>query len=257
MKMKYIIGFIAIVTIYSCSTISSKQELQDVKDALEVSFYTTDSIQIYGDFYKVGKEAKTIILFHQARSNARGEYESIANRLYEKGYNVLAIDQRSGGQLYGSYNRTIANFEHNNYSYCDAYSDLSAAIDYVATLGFEGKKIIWGSSYSAALVIKLGAERPNDVRGVLAFSPASGDPMDGCSPETYFEQVKVPLLVLRPDREAEYESVKAQLKSVKSFGFSTYIAENGVHGSSMLVESRTNSNTDKTWEVVEDFIENL
>ena len=258
--MKYIIGIVVVITTICCSNKSSKTELvevQEVSEGSEVAFYTKDSVQVFGDFFEVGKEATTIILFHQARSNARGEYDRIAKRLYKKGYNVLAIDQRSGGQLYGNYNRTIVKFEINNFSYCDAYSDIVAAVDFINVSGFGTKKIIWGSSYSAGLAIKFGAERPKEVIGILAFSPASGEPMVDCKPESYFEQIEVPLLILRPGKEAGYESVKTQLGLAKSFGFQTYIAENGMHGSSMLLESRTKSNTDKTWEIVEGFIQNL
>lgn len=255
--MKYIIGFITILTINACSTISSKQELREVKDTMEVNFYTSDSIQVFGDFYKVGKEATTIILFHQARSNARGEYEHIANRLHKKGYNVLAIDQRSGGQLYGSYNRTVAKFSSKNYTYCNAYLDLEGALKFLNESGLDNKVIVWGSSYSAALVVKLATNHPDEINGVLAFSPASGEPMEGCSPNELFSEIKTPLMILRPAQEAEYESVKNQLELAKANGIKTYIAIGGVHGSSMLVESRTKANTDQTWAAVYGFITSL
>lgn len=257
MKMKYLIGFVALLIINSCGNTNVEKEPINEKENHEVSFYTSDSVKIYGEFLKVGKEATTIMLFHQAGSNAKGEYDSIAKVLYKKGYNVLAIDQRSGGQLYGSYNRTIAGFKANSYTYCDVYSDMEATIDFLIIEGFNGHKIAWGSSYSAALVIRLAANRPKDVQGVLAFSPASGSPMEGCRPESSFGSIKVPLLILRPDREAEYESVKTQLELAQKHGFKTYISENGVHGSSMLVDSRTKSSTQKTWYIVNEFNSNL
>lgn len=76
----------------------------------EISFLTADSIEIYGGFFEGSPQSSTILLFHQGGSTARGEYADIIPRLSSLEYHVLAIDQRTGGQRYGSYNRTVANF---------------------------------------------------------------------------------------------------------------------------------------------------
>jgi hypothetical protein len=69
----------------------------------EVRFETSDGITVFGDLYanSSGKTAPIILLFHQGASEARGEYTVIAGRLLEIGYNVLAIDQRMGGDRFG------------------------------------------------------------------------------------------------------------------------------------------------------------
>ena len=66
----------------------------------QVSFEAADGVRVFGDIYRSadGELAPVILLFHQAGSDARGEYTHIAIRLMENGYNVLAIDQRSGGE---------------------------------------------------------------------------------------------------------------------------------------------------------------
>ena len=61
-------------------------------------------------------------------------------------------------------------------------------------------------------------------------------------------------MVLRPDKEMEYESVKSQFALAKENQHTTYISENGVHGSSMLVENRTKYDTSKTWKAVHEFL---
>jgi alpha-beta hydrolase superfamily lysophospholipase len=223
----------------------------------EISFLSTDNTTIYGDLYKTDKEATTILLFHQARSNARGEYGEIAQKLVKKGYNVLAIDQRSGGQLYGSYNRTAVNITLTRINYCDVYPDLEKALELIISKGYTGKKIVWGSSYSGALAIQLANNRPDDIDGILAFSPASGGPMKACNPNEYFEKLEVPLLVLRPKKEMEVESAKKQYDLASKYGHQTYTAENGVHGSSMLVENRVKADVQKNWDVVLDFIDKV
>ncbi len=227
----------------------------------EVSFYTADSLKIFADLYEQDKAGTTILLFHQGGSNARGEYAPIIPRLLEKGYNILAVDQIAGGQVHGSYNRTIAirpnHTMRDNYTYCAAYDNLQTALDYVIDQGFTGKKVLWGSSYSAALVIQLGVERPDDVAAVLGFSPASGDPMEGCNPESYIEAISLPLLVTRPKSEMEYESVQTQHALAESLGHTVHIADPGSHGSSMLVAERSGGEVEATWEVVWAFLEEV
>ncbi|MEQ8423951.1 MAG: alpha/beta hydrolase, partial [Cyclobacteriaceae bacterium] len=224
------------------------------QDSSEISYYTSDSVRIFGDLYEVNKNAASVLLFHQGGSNSRAEYKAIIPELNQQGFNVLTIDQRTGGQLYGAYNRTVAEFALNRYGYCDAYPDLEGALDYLINVGFSGNKILWGSSYSAALVIQLAHKRQDDVTAVLAFSPASGDPMEGCQPEEYFSDLQAPLLVLRPASEMEYDHVKQQFELAQETGHETYIADPGVHGSSMLVSERIKGDAAQNWGVVNSFL---
>nr|WP_299385320.1 hypothetical protein [Allomuricauda sp.] len=255
----------ALVLLGSCKN-EPKPEAQpepvpEPKLGREISFYTPDSIQIIGDLYEQDKQGKTILLFHQGGSNTRGEYAPIIPRLLEEGYNILAIDQRVGGQYYGSYNRTLANIPTHGfgdgYGYCDAYNNLESALDYVLNSGFTGDKIIWGSSYSASLGIQLANNRQQDISGVLAFSPASGNSMKDCLPNGYFETIEIPLLILRPPHEMERETSKLQSEMAKVHGHKTFVPEHGVHGSSMLVTERVGADVYKTWEVVLSFLSNI
>lgn len=227
----------------------------------EINFYTPDSIQIIGDLYQADKAGAVILLFHQGGSNARGEYGPIIPRLLDMGYNILATDQRSGGQYYGQYNRTLAGVADHTYgepyTYCDAYNNLEGALNYILSEGFTGPKILWGSSYSAALVIQMGSKRPDDIAGVLAFSPASGDPMEGCNPFPYLETIAVPLLIVSPPSEMNREGTKRQFELAAKYGHKTFTPEHGVHGSSMLVESRVGHDVSKTWEVVSKFLSTI
>ena len=60
---------------------------------------------------------------------------------------------------------------------------------------------------------------------------------------------------LRPGREMEIESVEKQMALAEQFQHQTYVAENGVHGSSMLVSERVKGEVDTHWQVVEQFLE--
>lgn len=255
MKMQQVFGIIGIVLCVALSgCVENKNAATESSSSKEVNFVTADSVQIIADLYESNKTAPTILLFHQGGSNARAEYGTIIPRLMEKGYNIIAVDQRRGGQRYGSYNRTIARMPESNFSYCDAYADLDGALDFLIQSGFSGSKILWGSSYSAALAIKLANNRHETVDAVLAFSPASGGPMEGCRPDEYFETLQVPLLLLRPKREMEIPSAQAQFELARENNHQVYIAENGVHGSSMLVAKRVKAEVAENWQIVESFI---
>jgi len=89
------------------------------------------------------------------------------------GFNCAAVDQRSGGDVNGVENETHARAAKagKNTSYLDAYQDMEAALAYFRAEHAKGKLIVWGSSYSASLVLKLAAEHPDAIDGVVAFSP--------------------------------------------------------------------------------------
>ncbi len=90
---------------------------------------------------------------------------------------------------------------------------------------------------------------------MLAFSPAAGGPLADCSPNERAATLLPPALILRPDTEASIESVADQLALFAEHGHQTYVAEGGVHGSSMLDASRTSADPAQTWTTVLTFIE--
>lgn len=219
----------------------------------EVTMETEDGVTVHGDLYAHdgARDGPLVLLFHQGGSNARAEYEPLVARLSERGYHALAIDQRRGGDRLGGTNRTVDALGDAAYSYCDAAPDLEAALTFVRAEGFTGPLVAWGSSYSGALALRLAVEHPDAIRGVLAFSPASSA-MDGCEPQT--EALAVPALVLRPSGEMEVASVVEQFERFAREGLQTYVADDGVHGSSMLNPGRVDGDVEPTWAVVLQFI---
>ncbi|MEO9802144.1 MAG: alpha/beta hydrolase [Reichenbachiella sp.] len=113
-----------------------------------------------------------IILYHQA-GWSRGEYQEIAPTLNQLGFNCMAVDQRSGKAVNNVENRTFISARQlmKETKYIDALPDMNAAVNHAREFLAKGDLIIWGSSYSAALVLKIAGDRPNDIAGVLAFSP--------------------------------------------------------------------------------------
>jgi pimeloyl-ACP methyl ester carboxylesterase len=137
------------------------------------TFKAEDGVQITADLYLTHPDTSTfIILFHQANWS-RGEYLEIAPILNAMGYNCMAIDQRSGGSVNGIPNKTKTSAEKamKGTQYIDAIPDMKAAISYAKANFASGKLIIWGSSYSSALVLKIAGDMPNEIDGALAFSP--------------------------------------------------------------------------------------
>jgi alpha-beta hydrolase superfamily lysophospholipase len=135
-----------------------------------VTLTASDGVRVYGDFYSAASNTRPyILLFHQAGSN-KAEYAPIAPLLVRLGFNCLAIDQRSGGGMWGHQNETVRHLGREA-GYIDALKDLEAALAWARSQSNNGRVLVWGSSYSAALVFPLAASHQPEVSGVLAFSP--------------------------------------------------------------------------------------
>lgn len=221
----------------------------------EVTFKATDGSTVYAEelVADAGKSAPLIMLFHQAGANGRAEYENTAPRFQSAGYSVLLVDLRSGGDRFGGTNRTVE-ARGDSTGYCEAYPDMEATVNYAELQGYSGPVFAAGSSYSAGLVIKLGAEYGSMLNGVIAFSPASGGPMKDCNANGYAATSKTPTMVVRPGREMQHDSVKAQFALFEQEGHTMYVHSEGVHGASTLDPMRAKDGTDGTWKAVMAFL---
>ena len=200
-----------------------------------------------------GREGPVVLLFHQGGGNARGEYRSIAPRLIAEGFSVITFDIRGGGDRFDAVNRVPTS---DDFRYCAAIPDVDAAVDLARADGFVGPLAVWGSSYSATLVLHVAAAR-SDVDAVLSFSPAAGEPMDDCqpvSPAALLARRQTPLLVLRPAREAAQPRLADQLRTFRETGIAVHVSDPGAHGSSMLDADRTGSDVSADWSVVLAFL---
>jgi len=135
-----------------------------------ITFPSLDGLEITADLFHVADDAPVFVLCHQARYN-RTEHTETAKALMTRGYNCLATDQRSGGELHDQENETAnrAKAQGLPMSYLDAEPDIIAAVNYMAEK-YQQQVILVGSSYSAALGLKVAKENPN-VKAVLSFSP--------------------------------------------------------------------------------------
>lgn len=222
----------------------------------EITFKTEDNVELFGDIYLRNQSKITpfILAFHQGGHNARAEYSPFVERLLLQGFNVITMDQRRGGNRFGGENRTLAKLGDKQYSYCDAYPDIIATYTYLKSQGYNGKKVLWGSSFSSALVMKAALELKENVHGVIAFSPSSGDPLKDCLPEMYADKITQAMIVFRPPNEIHYASVYKQYLLFKEKNINIHILQNAVHGSSALNRHRVKGPVEDNWDIVNNFL---
>jgi pimeloyl-ACP methyl ester carboxylesterase len=211
----------------------------------------SDGVRVYG----IKREPKAsavgiILLFHQASSSA-GEYDPIAPRLVDMGFATLAIDQRSGGKLYGP-NRTVAELGRSE-SYLAAERDLDAAAAWAQKTYPRVPVILWGSSYSASLVFVTAANRQGEIAKVLAFSP--GEYFEGkLEVAKVAKRVTAPIFVDSAADKEEIDAAKVILAASPSTVKVQYVPAHGVHGSSTLRKDKDPDGYDENWRAVEAFL---
>src|ERR1700758_1364020 len=91
-----------------------------------VTLQAHDGVPVAGLVYEARQPKGIILLFHQAGSS-KAEYATIAPRLAAAGFTALAIDQRSGGTLYGP-NETVSRLGKPA-TYEGAKADLGGGLD--------------------------------------------------------------------------------------------------------------------------------
>ncbi len=207
----------------------------------EVVATAADGVRVHGQawFADLGDDAPLLLLFHQARSNGRGEYGPLVGWLNEAGFRVVAWDQRSGGGYHGGRNRTVADNGGRSSDYCAAYPDLEAALDYARRTWHPRRLAVWGSSYSGALVFALAAGHEEAIDALVAFSPALGGWSRACVPDRPWTRLRMPAHVFWPESEYAYDSVRRLAAGMRAAGVAVTVVKNGIHGSSMLVDERT------------------
>ncbi|MBB5233220.1 serine aminopeptidase domain-containing protein [Deinococcus budaensis] len=199
----------------------------------EVTFRAADGVAVYGDLWAVrGRGVPLVLLFHQTQSN-RAEYATVGPRLARAGCAALAIDQRVGGTMFGRENRT-GRALYPDVAYEQAWPDLEGALRWARRRDPGGPVIVWGSSYSASLALRLAARHPREVAAVLAFSPGEYVARDRSLTLRAAAGVHVPLLIaaMRGHEEAQARRLLAASPSERR---RLYVSGTPlVHGALML-----------------------
>lgn len=198
-----------------------------------VVLHSSDAVTIYGTLTPSRPHNdKVLLLFHQARAN-RHEYDSLIAGFNKLGYDTLAIDQRSGGDLFGGHNETVQRLGKSA-DYLDAAPDLDATLAWAKRKHY-GKIIAVGSSYSSTLVILLAAKHPPGLTAIASFSP--GEYFDNKNLiKDAAAKVTIPFYITTdPDEAANVTDV---LRNAHGSNIVYYQPQAGVHGASTLVQSR-------------------
>ena len=220
---------LSLTLLFATHAFSQTAAPADSNAKAETSFQSTtfpseDGLEITGELYQASDDKKQpfIVLCHQA-GWSRGEYREIAPKLVELGFNCLAIDQRSGGGVNDVPNETAkkAKAAKKPAEFADAEQDVVAALKWARANQADGKVLVWGSSYSSALALRIAGEHPELVDGVLAFAPGEyfirfGKPKDWISRSA--RKIKVPTFITSaknefPRWEAIYNAIPADSKS--------------------------------------------
>jgi len=231
--------------------------LSYASESTVISFKSADNILITADTYFSHPTNTTpvIILFHQAGSS-RGEYNEIAPRLNQLGFNCIAVDLRSGEYSRGKDNETAMHASNAGLStnYADALPDVIAALQYARKQYKPSKVIAWGSSYSASLVLKVAGDYPQLIDAVLAFSPGEYFSHIGKS-KTWIrdstKNIKVPTFITSSKDEADsWNFIYLAIPSKTKTGFIPETA--GRHGSRALWNKYDDS--EDYWQAVSEFL---
>lgn len=219
-----------------------------LKAQTTVHFPSKDGLLITADLYQVGKDKPYMVLCHLA-GLSRGEYKDTAKKLNQLGYNCLALDARSGNEVFGITNETAqrARDQHKPTEYLDAEQDILAAIDYTDSLSGDNGVILFGSSYSAALALKIGTDNPK-VKRVIAFSPGEyfGEQLQL---KEYIKDFHKPLFVTSAKKEApQVTELTEHIKGVNQF----IPQQEGAHGSIALWE--TTPGHEEYWQALQAFL---
>lgn len=215
-----------------------------------------DGVKVFGEVWRAGGAHPPIILaFHQAGSS-HAEYAPLAPRLNAAGFTVLAIDQRSGGNAFGGTNQTVAVLGRST-SYDAALQDLAAALAWGKAAAGGAPVLIWGSSYSAALVFQLAAQNPGAISAVLAFSPGEyltrGDAVRMAAPK-----VLVSVFITQASDRDEIQTARSILEQIASTDKTQFIpAKGGVHGSATLMLDKNSAGAEENWQAVLRFLNHV
>ena len=221
-----------------------------------ISFASDDQLEVSADLYIAHPDtAPLIVLFHQARWS-RGEYLEIAPKLNALGFNCIAVDQRSGNTVNNVDNLTAqrATAAGKPTDFKAALPDMMAAIAYAKTHHAKGKLILWGSSYSSALVLKIAGDHPQIADAALAFAPGEYFGQKGYIASSA-SNITMPVFITSAKSEKDnwwpiYQSIPDNKQADNKRYFLPESAGN--HGSRALWEQFEDSS--QYWTAVESFL---
>lgn len=252
--MRGALAALALVSVAGCHPRPQTDpvENQGPISAEPVTLTAADGVKIAGVYTRAAKPKALLLLFHQAESG-KDEYALLAPQLAQAGYSSLRIDQRAGGTLFGV-NETVKMLGHSA-SYAEAKQDLDAAFAWARQQKLP--ILLWGSSYSAALIFPLAAAHPGEVRALLAFSPGEYLDDKGAVARAA-KQVSAPIFVTSAQDGKEEDAARAILAASPSTQKTQFEPKlGGVHGSSTLLRTKNPNGAQEAWRATLAFLDEV
>ncbi|MFT4546015.1 MAG: dienelactone hydrolase [Bacteroidia bacterium] len=212
----------------------------NAQTARRVKFPSKDGVTITADMYEVNPDYPWVVMFHMAQSS-RGEFQRIAPKMNRLEVNCIAVDLRSGKENNFIVNETYVLAKNTGLgtAYMDAEADMKAAIE-KAYLIARKPVIIFGSSYSASLALKLGSEM-SQVKAVIAFSPGEYFGKDLDVADVAANLTKPTFIACGSDEKKYTDEIANAVQSPKKIYFAP--GKGGAHGSKCL-EKETEGETE-------------
>ncbi len=218
----------------------------------KIQFPSKDGLPITADLYLAQKPKGCILLCHRSHFN-RGEYKDTALKLQELGFTCMAIDQRSGMNVYGVINETstLAKKKGLPTGYLDARQDIEASIEYLYEFNHKEPIILIGSSYAASLALLISCHT-DKVKAVAAFSP--GEYLKGINLAESIKALTKPTYITSAKKEVREV---AQVLRYIDPKYITYFKPGveGFHGSKVLWQ--TSRGNEIYWKSFQQFLLNL
>jgi dienelactone hydrolase len=225
----------------------------------KVEFESLDKLLVTADLYEAGDRRKPVIVLMHQSGSSRGEYRQIAPGLVRQGFNCLAVDLRIGRQdrwnkienETAKRNGTAEKMARSERGEgprprgAEAVVDAQAAIKWLRAQGYTGTLVLWGSSFSANLAIRIATEIQS-VAIVVAYSPGEYNKENPNEMKTTVKGLKQPIYIAGGFEE--YDLTRPIYEAIPHENKISHISAKGHHGSSILLED------DSAWEPLRQFL---
>ncbi len=224
MRMRWVFPLTLFLAVLTCGVAWAGKPLE---------LHASDGVTVYGTYTRAADPGeRVLLLFHQAGASHH-EYDPLIASFTRQGWDTLAIDQRSGGSLFGGRNATVAKLGK-SVGYLDAMPDLEAALAWAQSRRYPVIVAV-GSSYSSSLVLLLAAQHPHALSAVASFSPGEYF-ADSNLVRRAAARLRMPVYVTTdPKEEGRVDTV---LSKAHGANIVRYRPVAGVHGASTLVCAR-------------------
>lgn len=222
----------------------------------EVTFPTLneDGATVYADRYAhAGERTRgTAILLHDQATGVV-EYANIAPRLADLGFEVVAVDLRTGTNDSIVNNRTYLHTRAYIFTFDDGLPDAQGALAWVRQTMPDDPIVLWGSGVAGDFATVMAANDPEGIAGVLAFSPPSllvyTDEAEAAS------RLTVPLFVSYGTTPTDELATVSKITDAAPPELLTlHTPEVGAHGVATLTETGNPEGWQANWAAVEEFL---